>query len=108
MENKLNTSFYVATILLLAVLTIEIFQFKDHYRIGMLLSIVALAFVRPLPIQQWTFIDWTLSIIVAYDLVLCFYASCAVPAVYNMIFSFYGFTVYLICLLYTSPSPRDA
>ncbi len=96
MENKLNTSFYVATILLLAVLTIEIFQFKDHYRIGMLLSIVALAFVRPLPIQQWTFIDWTLSIIVAYDLVLCFYASCAVPAVYNMIFSFYGFTVYLI------------
>lgn len=97
MENKPHVRFfYTATILLLVVLTMELFQIKDNYRIGMLLSIVSLFFVRPLPIRQWSFIDWTLSVIVVYDLMSCFYASCAVPAVHNMLFSFYGFTIYLI------------
>lgn len=97
MENKSHTClFYAATILLLVVLSIEIFQFKDPYWIGMLLSIVALVFVRPLPVRQWTFIDWSLSILVIYDLISCFYAGCALPAVGSMLFSSYGFAVYLI------------
>lgn len=97
MENKYHAFyFYSATVLLLVILTMEIFQIKDQYQITMLLSIVALAFVRPLAVRQWTFIDWALSVIVVYDLISCFYASCIVPAVNNMLFSFYGFTVYLI------------
>lgn len=97
MENKFHTLFFsTATILLLAILTIEIFQIKDYNQIGILLSIVALTLVRPLPFKYWTFIDWTLSVIVAYDLISCCYTICAVPTVNNMLFSFYGFIIYLI------------
>lgn len=83
-------------IMLLVIMTMQLFTITDEYKIGMLLSVTALLIVRPLPFMTWTFTDRILGIIVVFDLLSCSWASCQAPAIRSALFSVYGFTIYLL------------
>lgn len=83
-------------IMLLVIMTMQLFTITDEYKIGMLLSVTALLIVRPLPFMTWTFTDRILGIIVVFDLLSCSWASCQAPAIRSALFSVYSFTIYLL------------
>lgn len=67
-------------VLLLAILTILLFQIKDPYQVSLLLLIIGLLSMPSFPMRQWTFVDISLCLLTIYDFISCLYAGCLDPA----------------------------
>lgn len=83
-------------LLVIAIMTLLLFQAKDQFRVSLLLLIGSLVILRPFPFRQWTLIDISLALITAYDIIGCLYASCPVPVIQTALLSLSCLTAYFV------------
>lgn len=92
-QNWIYTS---SAIIIIGIICILLFKIEDKYNVCSLLVIASLIAISSKDIIRWTRIDISLCLIVIYNIISCFYASCSYPAIHSTLFSIFSLTTYFL------------
>lgn len=86
----------LSAFLLLVVVGLWLFQVQDSYLAVLPLAAGMLFVVGPIPFRHWSMADWLITLFTVYDMVLCFYGACLIPALRLASFSLFCLIAYLL------------